>query len=37
MSNYIDNKIYKYLDTSLPINKPYKILPPKVELGRHLK
>jgi len=32
----IDYRIYKYLDSSPPINQPYKILPLEIKLGRHL-
>jgi len=32
----IDNRIYKYLDSSPPVNQPYKILPPEVKLRGHL-
>ena len=32
----IDNRMYKYLDSSPHINQPYKILPPEVKSARHL-
>jgi len=31
----IDNRIIIYLDIRLPINQPYKMLPPEVESARH--